>query len=279
MTPAPATPQAAWDAVASDFDKFATPLTITLGNEILAEIEIQPGDRFLDVGAGSGALSIPAARRGARVVATDISPAMVERLRARAEAEGLADVEARVMDAVALDSPDGAFDVTGSQNGVTMLPDLTPGLAEMVRVTKAGGTVVIAAFGPPSKAEFLTFFAGALEAVVPGSGALLSGPPPPPFQVAEPARFHGVMSGAGLTGVEVRQVEWPMAFASAGDLWDFLMGSHPIGRMLAAPLDDDQRGSVRQVLDGMLRERSGGGPAAVLTAVVNIATGTKYERG
>lgn len=275
MTAAPGTPQAAWDAIASDFDKFATPLTIPLGNEILGQIEIQPGDSFLDVGAGSGALSIPAARRGARVVATDISPAMVERLRARAEAEGLADVEARVMDALALDFPDGAFGVTGSQNGVTMLPDLTPGLAEMARVTKAGGTVVVAAFGPPPKAEFLTFFVAALEAVVPGSAAFLSGPPPPPFQVAEPARFHEVMSGAGLTGVEVRQVEWPTAFASAGDFWDFCTGSNPIAGMLVAPLDDDQRDSVREVLDGMLRERSGGGPAAVLTAVVNIATGTK----
>lgn len=275
MTSTPATPQAAWDAIASDFDRFATPLTITLGNETLSEIEIQAGDRFLDVGAGSGALSIPAARRGARVVATDISSVMLERLRARTEAEDLADVEVQVMDAVALDFPDGTFDVTGSLNGITMLPDLTPGLVEMVRVTKSGGTVVIAAFGPPLKAEFLTFFVGALEAVVPGSGAFLSGSPPPPFQVAESARFHDVMSGAGLTGVEVRQVEWPTAFASAGDLWDFLMGSNPIGRMLAAPLDDNQRGSVRQVLDGMLRERSGGGPAAVLTAVVNIATGTK----
>jgi len=58
--------------------------------------------RFLDVAAGTGALSIPAARLGAQVMATDISPAMVKRLNARAREEGLPNLDARVMDGLAL---------------------------------------------------------------------------------------------------------------------------------------------------------------------------------
>ena len=67
-------------------------------------------------------MSLPAARLGARVLATDWSPAMIERLAARVREEGLCDVETRVMDAHALDIADDTFDVTGSQFGVMLVP-------------------------------------------------------------------------------------------------------------------------------------------------------------
>ena len=98
---------------------------------------------------------------------------MIERLGARARAEGLTDIEGRVMDAQALDLADGTFDVSASQNGVTMVPDLDTGLAEMVRVTRPGGTVLVVAFGALDKAEFLGFFISAVKPVVPG----FTGPP------------------------------------------------------------------------------------------------------
>ena len=62
-----------------------------------------PGDDFLDVAAGTGGLSLPAARFGANVLATDWSPAMIERFDARVLEEGLANTEGRVGDAHAVD--------------------------------------------------------------------------------------------------------------------------------------------------------------------------------
>lgn len=271
----PVTPQAAWDAIAADFDEFTTPMSVKLAEEALGRVEIRPGARFLDVGAGSGALSIPAARRGAQVVATDIAPAMIERLQARAHAEGLANLEARVMDGHALDLPDDRFDVAGSQNGVSILPDVKSGLAEMARVTKPGGHVLVVAFGPLPRAEFITFFIGAVQAAVPGFAGLPADPPPLPFQVAEPDRLRDEMAGAGLTDARVEPFSWEMAFESATHFWNVVTSSNPIGRMLVADLTSEQRRAVHDVLDGMLRERSGGGPAAVLTTAINIATGTK----
>jgi ubiquinone/menaquinone biosynthesis C-methylase UbiE len=99
---------------------------------------LQAGDTFLDVAAGTGGLSLPAARLGAKVLATDWSPRMIEQFSARATAEGL-DAEGRVMDCQALDVPDDSYDVTGSQFGVMLVPDQAQALREMVRVTKPGG--------------------------------------------------------------------------------------------------------------------------------------------
>ena len=124
-----------------------------LANEALRRAGV-PGMRFLDVACGSGALSIPAARLGARVTGTDLSPSMVERLTARALAEGLPNLEGRVMDGHALDLEDDSFDASGSQFGVMLFPDLPRGLSELARVTRWGGRVVIVAYGPPGEVEF-----------------------------------------------------------------------------------------------------------------------------
>ena len=81
--------QQAWEAIAEGYDEFVTPTHMSLGGEALVLAGIAPGLRFLDVAAGSGALSLPAARLGALVTATDITPAMIERLAERARREGL----------------------------------------------------------------------------------------------------------------------------------------------------------------------------------------------
>jgi ubiquinone/menaquinone biosynthesis C-methylase UbiE len=89
--------------------------------------------RFLDVAAGSGALSIPAARLGTQVLSVDFAPVMVERLNARAREEGLSGLEAYVMDGHALELEDGTFDISGSQNGVSLFPDLRRGCVRWAR--------------------------------------------------------------------------------------------------------------------------------------------------
>ena len=85
--------RAAWDGIAAGYDEFVTPTEVTLANDALGRVGLAAGVRFLDVAAGAGGLSLPAARIGARVTATDISPKMIERLLARAAAEGLEGVD------------------------------------------------------------------------------------------------------------------------------------------------------------------------------------------
>lgn len=264
-----------WDAIADRFDRFVSPESTAFGEEALRRVDLRPGVRFLDVAAGSGALAIPAARRGADVVATDIAPAMVECLTARAQAEGLTNLEARVMAGDALQLPDDSFHVAASQNGVSLFPNLQAGLRELVRVTRPGGRVLISAFGALQRAEFIGFFMGAVKAAVPEFTPLPMDPPPLAFQVADPSRLSQELADAGLADVQVETVTWDMRFESARQAWDVVTSGNPIALQLIANLTDEQITAAQQVLDGMLRERSGGEPGAVLHNEMNIGIGTK----
>jgi SAM-dependent methyltransferase len=124
----------AWDRIAPGYDRTNTPTQMWLGNEGLRRAGLRTGIRFLDVAAGSGALSIPAARLGAEVLAVDQSPRMLELLDHRARSEGLV-IETRVMDGHALTLADGSFDMAGSQFGVMLFPDMPKGIREMVQPT------------------------------------------------------------------------------------------------------------------------------------------------
>lgn len=264
-----------WDGVAEGYDTYVTPLVIPLAEEVLGRVDIRPGTRLLDVGAGSGALALAAARRGAHAVATDIAPGMIARLEARARDERLTNVESRVMDAYSLELNDDAFDVSASQLGVTVLPELRRALGEMVRVTKPGGHVVVVALGPPEKAEFLGFFLAALKASVPGFTGPPADPPPVQFQVADLAKFHERLVEARLRDISLDTITFDLEFPSARRFWDFLMSSNPMGRALVADLADEQRAEVQDVLAGMLRERSNGTGAAALSIDVNVAVAAK----
>jgi ubiquinone/menaquinone biosynthesis C-methylase UbiE len=270
-----AAPPEAWDAIAEGYDRYVAPQEVDLANEGLRFVGLESGDRFLDVAAGTGGLSLPAARLGAEVLATDWSRAMIERFEARVREEGLSKAEGRVMDCHALDLPDDGFDVTGSQFGVMLVPDQPRALREMVRVTKPGGRVLVIAYGSPAELEFLQIFLGALKAVAPEFPGLPDDPPPLEFQVSDPAVLRQRLTEAGLRNVRVEHTAERPTFASGQEMWDWVLHGNPIPGMLLADLAEEQRARLRQVLDGMLRERAGANGRAVLTNAVNIGVGTK----
>jgi ubiquinone/menaquinone biosynthesis C-methylase UbiE len=270
-----AAPPEAWDAIAAGYDRYVAPQEGALADEALRLVGLKAGERFLDVAAGTGGLSLPAARLGAEVLATDWSPAMIEQFEARVGDEGLSNAEGRVMDCHALDFPDHSFDVTGSQFGVMLVPDQARALREMVRVTKPGGRVLVIAYGSPAELEFLQFFISALKAVAPDFPGLPDDPPPLEFQVSDPEVLRQRLTDAGLKEVRVERTAERPAFASGQEMWDWVLYGNPIPGMLVADLTDEQQARLRQVLDGMLRERSGGNGPPVLTNPVNIGVGTK----
>ena len=271
-----AAPPEAWDAIAAGYDRYVAPQEADLANEALRLVGLEPGERFLDVAAGTGGLSLPAARLGAQVLATDWSPAMIERFE-ECVREGLSEAEGRVMDCHALDLPDDSFDVTGSQFGVMLVPDQPRALREMVRVTKPGGRVVLIAYRFPAEFEALQVFISALKVVAPEFPGLPDDPPPLEFQVGHPEVLRRRLTDAGLKDVRVERTAERPRFSSGQEMWDWMFYSNPITGMVVADLNltEDQQVRLRQILDGMLRERAGRDRQATLTNGVNIGIGTK----
>jgi ubiquinone/menaquinone biosynthesis C-methylase UbiE len=267
--------RAAWSELAHGYDSYVTPTHLWLGSEGIERAGLKAGESFLDIAAGSGALTIPAARRGASVVATDVSPAMLDQLAKRAADEGLPGIQTRVMDGHALEFAEDSFDVAGSQFGVMLFPDLPRALRQMRRVVKPGGRVLITAYGPPARIEFLTFFLGAVKAVVPEFAGLPGDPPPLEFQIADPEILRARLEEAGLASVRIETVTETLRFGSAGDFWAWIASSNPIGARLVASLSAEQQATTREVLSGMLRERANGSDHAELTNPVNIGVGIK----
>ncbi len=279
-TEAPTTEQlrAVWDTLAPGYDEFVAPLASACAQAIIGEFGIRSGLRFLDVGAGVGALATPAARLGAQVIAVDFAPAMIDRLVARAAAEGLSALEGLVMDGQALDLADDSVDHSASLNGVSLFADPREGLGELVRVTRPGGQVTVAAFGASPAPEWVRFFRGAVHAALPGVAQPVD-IPAHADRFSDPGQLRRELTEAGLTGVRVAATEFRTRFRSAQHLWDVVMFADPTGTRLTPGLTDRQLADTQRVLDGMLRERSGGHPGAVLRAEITVATGTKPSRG
>lgn len=268
--------RAAWDRIAPRYDKTNTSTQMSLGHEGLRRVGLRSGMRFLDVAAGSGALSIPAARLGAQVVATDQSPVMLDLLTARAHQEQLT-VETHVMDGHALAFPENSFDVVGSQFGVMLFPDMPKGVREMVRVTKPAGSVLLHAYGDPHQIDFLVFLIGAIQSVRPE----FSGPPVEPapleFQLADPELLRSEFVAAGLTNVRVETMIETTDFATGGALWDWIVSSNPVVDCVLSPLKltNDETSAVIRALEKMVRDRASGGRAARLSNPINIGIGIK----
>lgn len=141
-------------------------------------------------------------------------------------------------------------------------------------MTRPGGSVLVAAFGPMPRAEFLALFFAAVREAVPDAAGPPMDAPPPPFQLADTAVFAARLREAGLHDVVVDTVVWGMPVASARDLWNAVTSSNPIGAQLVAGLDEEQRAAVLRVLDRALEERFGGREGGILTAPLNVGTGT-----
>jgi SAM-dependent methyltransferase len=222
-------PPEAWDGIAVGYDEFVAPGEVPFANAGLRLARLNSGERFLDVAAGPGGLSLPAARLGAKVLATDWSPAMIERFEARVRDEGHSNAEGRVIDAHDLKIEDDTFDVVGSQFGVSLVRDQPLALREMVRVTKPGGHVLLIGYGSPDEFETLQLFVAALQAVVPDFEGLPDDPPPLDFQMADPEVMRHRLTDAGLTEVFVDTThEERVEFRSGQQLWDWAFNSNPI---------------------------------------------------
>ncbi|WP_343871444.1 class I SAM-dependent methyltransferase, partial [Agromyces bracchium] len=157
-----------------DYPTLASDLIWSLGPRLVDATGVRPGERVLDVAAGSGNVAIPAALRGATVVATDLTPELFDVGRRLATESG-AELEWREADAEALPFGDGAFDAVVSCVGVMFAPHHRLAADELVRVVKPGGRIGLLSWTPEG------FIGRMFAAMKPFNAPPPAGVQPPPL--------------------------------------------------------------------------------------------------
>ena len=180
--------QATW--ASGDFAVVGTTLQI-VGESLAEAADIRADERVLDVAAGNGNATLAAARRFARVTSTDYVPALLDRGRERARAEGLA-VRFQEADVEELPFPDGSFDAVLSTFGAMFAPDQARTAREMMRVLRPGGRLGMANWTPEG-------FIGRLFKVI---GSHVS----PPAGLKSPALWGSEAHLAELFGASAAQI-------------------------------------------------------------------------
>jgi SAM-dependent methyltransferase len=150
-----------------DYPSMVETFLLPLGPRLAEACGIESGMRVLDVAAGTGNASLPAAERGANVTASDLTPELLEAGRARAESQGL-ELEWVEADAENLPFEDGSYDVVMSSIGAMFAPHHQEVADELVRVCRPGGTVGMLCWTPEG------MIGGLFKAMGPFA------PPPPP---------------------------------------------------------------------------------------------------
>jgi SAM-dependent methyltransferase len=150
-----------------DYPSMVETFLLPLGPRLVEAAGIGRGQRVLDVAAGTGNASIPAAQRGAQVTASDLTPELLDAGRRRAEIQGL-ELEWVAADAEQLPFADASFDVVMSSIGAMFAPHHQAVADELVRVCVPGGTIALLNWTPE----------GMLGALFRTIGPFA--PPPPP---------------------------------------------------------------------------------------------------
>jgi SAM-dependent methyltransferase len=159
--------RATWSA--GDYDAIVDYIW-SVGGDLVTRVDVQAGERVLDVACGTGNASIPAAQRGAAVTGLDITPELLERGQRRAEQAGV-EIDWIEGDAEALPFDDGSFDLVLSTFGCMFAPRHEVAAAEIARVLRPGGRIGLASWTPDGS---IGGFFRTLGALAP--------PPPPDFQ-------------------------------------------------------------------------------------------------
>lgn len=238
--------QATW--ASGDFAVVGTTLQIV--GEMLAEAaDIRSGERVLDVAAGNGNATLAAARRFARVTSTDYVPALLEKGKGRAQAEGL-DVTFQVADAEALPFEAASFDAVVSTFGVMFAPDHATAAREMLRVVRPGGRIGMANWTPDG-------LIGRLFKIV---GAHV----PPPAGVRSPALWgteaHLVsLFGPYASDIRVVRKNFPFRYLSAAHFVQIFRDLYGPTHKAFAALDAAGQASLEREMTKLLNELDVGG--------------------
>lgn len=203
--------------------------------------QIEPGDRVLDIAAGTGDQSILAANRVGPtgfVLATDIAAPILEVALQQARAAGLTNVQTRVVDAERIDLEPDSFDAAISRLGIMLPADPTVALRGIHRVLRPGGRFSAMVFSTQERNPFSSIPQQVLRKYGAGSPGTVQ---PPAYSLSAPGLLERTFSAAGFRDAEVHAVPTRGTFPSVEAGIQYLRDTSPAMRDLSAQLPERAR--------------------------------------
>ena len=264
-----------WQSAAEAWYRWSSTLSQWLGpatDRMLQMAGVSPGHKVLDVAAGAGEQSITAARKvgsNGYVLATDISPNILEFAKQTAEQAGFHNIEVAVMDGENLTLEDESFDIVISRVGLIYFPDQQKALKEMLRVLKSGGKVAAIVYSTPDKNKFFSTPVSIIR-----SRAKLPAPlpgQPGPFSLGAADVIESAFVEAGFTDVRSELVDSPLRLSSAKECVRFEKESFGALHQMMSGLTEIEKQSVWEEIERELQtfENDNGfvGPCEMVVAV------------
>jgi SAM-dependent methyltransferase len=249
------TTRSQWDDAAEAWHRWGPFLERWLGDatELMLDLAaVGPDSRVLDIAAGAGGQTIAAARRAGAVLATDISPAILEFAAAQARSAGLGNVATRVMDGEGVDVDGASFDAAISRLGLMYMPDKDGALAQARSALRRGGRYAAIVFAEPDKNVFFSIPIGIIRrrAELPPPAPGLPGP-------FSSANLGDQLEAAGFRDVEVRRVPAPLRLDSAAECTRLERESFGALHQMLAGLSEPEREETWAEIEAALREFEG----------------------
>ncbi len=266
---------AQWQSAAEAWYRWSPAIHRWLGEateEMLNLAGVSVGQKILDIAAGAGEQTISAARRvgpSGSVLATDISPNILEFAQEMARRENLNNIKTQVMDGEHLTLPEASFDVAFSRVGLIYFPDQQKALKDTWNVLKPGGRIGAIVYSTADRNDFFSIPISIirrranLPAPLPGQ--------PGPFSLGAPGIIDDAFQKAGFKNVHVIRVNAPVLMSSAAECVQFEKESFGALHQMMSALSPKEKDSVWEEIETALKkfEINGSfvGPCEMVVAV------------
>jgi ubiquinone/menaquinone biosynthesis C-methylase UbiE len=215
-----------FDALAEVYDDGLSALLLSLHHKMLEHAQIQESEQVLNVGCGTGMdsfLTAPLLGPKGSVVGIDISPEMIRRASAKAQARGLSNVTFQAMDAEKLSFPANHFHVIVTHWALMLFPNENAALREALRVLKPGGRIVVSVVGRPESSPFLMVPVRVASKRLPRVS--MSENAPPTFRFAREGALESALSSAGFASTWSARYASMITVKDADMYWDLFSKS------------------------------------------------------
>jgi ubiquinone/menaquinone biosynthesis C-methylase UbiE len=242
-----------WDLAVKDYGQCFLPLLRHCSERCIDLLDLQPGERVLDVATGTGIAAFIASERvGAdgQVVATDISQKMVDATQAEADRLGVVNVQCERVDAEELPYPGGSFDVVTCVLGLMYPADPQRAIQQMHRVLRPGGRAAVAVWGRRDRCGWASIFP-IVDARVESDVCPLF------FQLGAQKALTFAFERAGFTDLHEERVDRPLSFRNEADVLAAVFAGGPVALAYSKFSPEDRAAAHREFLDSIADYRQG----------------------